>query len=98
MSKTSILLILPLAAAAGWLGAHGIPSAHAGDGWKCYVVDRLPDPTKAQDWRGAENVSAGLNKISPNTPAGTLIAVQYPTAGSGWATTQSDVGLICVKD
>ncbi len=95
--KPLILLVIGLVVGAA--STQLVATAHAGGGaWKCYVVDRLPDPTKAQDWRGAQNVSEGLNKVAPNAASGTLLTVQYPTATGGFASAQSDVGLICSKD
>lgn len=97
MSRTSVALVV-LALFAGFGASSLVQKAEAGGGWTCYVVDRLPDEAKAADWRGAVNVAEGLNKVSPGSPAGTLLTVQYPTAGGGWGgTSQSDVGLICAK-
>lgn len=97
MSRSTVTLVF-LALLAGFGAASLVQKAEAGGGWKCYVVDRLPDPAKAADWRGAVNVAEGLDKVSPGSPSGTLLTVQYPTAGGGWAgSSQSDVGLICAK-
>ncbi|MCP4805602.1 MAG: hypothetical protein GY913_10980 [Proteobacteria bacterium] len=77
-----------------------IPTAQAEAGlWGCYVVDRLPDVKEAMGWKGATNTADGLNKVATSSPAGTILTVQYPTGGGGWSgSTQSDVGLICVKE
>lgn len=98
MSRSSLLLLLAgLGLGAALTQLVGTARA-SGGAWKCYVVDRLPDPVKAQDWRGAENVSQGLDKVAPSAPSGTILTVQYPTATTGFASTQSDVALICTKE
>ncbi len=98
MSKKSSFLLLLLGLIGGGLASRLVPSANAGGGWQCYVVDRLPDEAKAADWRGAKNVTDGLNKVSPGSPSGTLLTLQYPTAGAAWAGGGGDVGLICAKE
>lgn len=76
-----------------------IPSAQAEAGvWGCFVVDRLPDVQEAMDWKGAKAAADGLNKVAASSPSGTILTVQYPVGGGGWQGTQSDVGLICVKE
>lgn len=94
------LLVLCSVLAGYVFATHNTASAAGGGGWQCYVVDRLPDIQKAMDWKGATNVTEGLNATSPSSPAGTILSVQYPTAGPGWTgggSSRGDVGLICIK-
>ncbi len=97
MKKAVILMVLGGLAVGLGLGVT-IPAAQAGDGeWGCFVVDRLPDTSEAADWKGAKNTATGLNVIATNSPAGTVLTVNHPVSGGGWGTTQTSVGMICVK-
>ncbi|MFZ5476145.1 MAG: hypothetical protein ACOZNI_05165 [Myxococcota bacterium] len=95
--RTQPVLLVVIGLLAGYVFAGQNSARAAGGGWQCYVVDRLPDTKAAMDWKGAKNATDGLNAVSPGSAAGTILTVQYPTSGSGWSGTQSDVGLICVK-
>ncbi len=97
----AVLIALSLLAGVGV--ARSLPgalvsTAHAQEAtaWQCYVVDRLEDPKKAADWKGAKVVTEGLNAIAPSTPAGTILSVQYPTTAS-FASNQGDVSMLCLK-
>jgi hypothetical protein len=99
MNLRAFVLVL-----AGLVGGYALsshfPKAEAGaGGWACYVVDRLPDPKAAADWKGAKAVTEGLNTLSSATPSGTVLSVQYPVSGAAGfgGSVQSDVGLICIK-
>lgn len=101
IKKTATLIGLGAVCAGLGLGlGMNIPTAQAEAGlWGCFVVDRLPDVQEAMDWKGAKNAAEGLNKVAATSPSGTILTVQYPTGGGGWSgSTQSDVGLICVKE
>ena len=78
-----------------------IPSAIANPGgeWQCYTVDRFDNLKDAQTWKGAKLAADGLNQVSPNTPTGTLIELNFPTGGSwgGWGAAKGSVGVLCVK-
>jgi hypothetical protein len=58
-------------------------SAQTPGRWGCYVVDRFPDVADAAGWEGAANITAGLNRVAANVPAGTTLALQpksqYPS-------------------
>ena len=98
MRTRSVFLAL-LGVIVGLFAAQGISMARAGTGgWQCYVVDRLKDPKDAAGWKGAAEVTAGLNNVAPTVTSGTILAVQYPVGGGGFAGQQSDVGLVCVKN
>jgi hypothetical protein len=99
MRLQPVLLVL-IGLLAGYIVATPTTATAAGGGsWQCYVADRLPDTKEAMNWKGATNVTDGLNAAAPTSPPGTIITLQYPTAGgSGWSgSTRSDVGLICVR-
>jgi hypothetical protein len=72
--------------------AKGWAQAPAGR-WACYVVDQFPDLEEARSWEGAANITAGLNRVAPNTPAGTVLALTPKTHGSG-----SYASVACVKN
>jgi len=100
-SRLAVLAAVLLAVAFGALLARAIPSAKAGGGWSCYVVDRFPDMKAAAEWKGAVQAAEGLNTIAAGTAAGTLLSLNYPTGSTAGAVLMNaqkgTVDVLCVK-
>jgi hypothetical protein len=63
-------------------------SAVQNGAWRCFVIDRFPDVQDAADWKGARNMTDGMNQVATNAAAGTVISAYWNSGTSS---------VVCVK-